>query len=61
MCFDNTYSHSTKLVSIYILSFHSDALMKKFENDKELNETAHMAKVSRKLKRFKLKRDLNCV
>lgn len=36
---------NSKLVSIYILSFHSDALMKKFEHDKELNETAHLAKV----------------
>ena len=47
ICFDNSYSHlNSKLVSIYILSFHSDALMKKFENDKELNETAHLAKAS---------------
>jgi hypothetical protein len=40
LCFDNSYSHiNSKLVSIYILSFHSDALMKKYEHEKELNET----------------------
>lgn len=33
-----------KLVSVYILSFHSDDLMNKFKQEKELNETAEISK-----------------
>ena len=43
---DNSYSHfSSKVVSVYILTFHSNALMEKYQKEQELNETTHIAKV----------------
>ena len=48
VCLNNVYSHMTsKLVYVYILTFKSEDLVTKFQKDKELNETAHMAKVGR--------------
>jgi len=44
---DNSYSHlSSKVVSVYLLTFHSNSLMEKYQKEKELNETNHLAMVS---------------
>ena len=44
---DNSYSHLTsKIVSLYLLTFHSDALMEKYQKERELNETSHVAMVN---------------
>ena len=46
ICFDNSYSHLTgKLVSIYILTFHQNTLMERFQHEKELNETTNKSRV----------------
>jgi len=47
ICIDNSYSHLTsKLVSIYILTFQSNIMQKKVVEDQMLNETHNAVKVS---------------
>lgn len=44
ICLDNQYSHMTsKLVYLYILTFKQEDVMKKFQHDRDLNETSHVA------------------
>lgn len=47
ICFDNTYSHLTsKLVSIYILTFQTNLMQKKIVEDQIYNETHNAVKTS---------------
>ena len=46
ICFDNQHSQiGWKLVSIYILTFHQEQVLERFNKDKEMNETAHIVQV----------------
>lgn len=47
ICLDNTYSHMTsKLVSLFILTFQSNLMQKKMVEDQMLNETHNAVMVS---------------
>lgn len=47
VCLDNTYSHMTsKLISLFILTFQSNLMQKKIVEDQMLNETHSAVRVS---------------